>query len=258
MPPSPRLLTLAFTAVLAGVLGCGPVEPASSPEEGDEPPVGPPPPSASASASAAPPVASAEPAAADPAASARAEAEARVVSRLLSGWVVALPAKADAPRAFALVTSFAEEGSGMGTVGSVVSVGREDDEVTLCEPAGDCDGDEEAVRAAVASWVHDLDLSRGLALEPVEFASAGGVIGATVGALGGKLVWRRDHLDLVRGPKTASLPKLAVDKEFTARPYRVVATPDGADLVVLYELDPGAHYAEGFNLYVDAKAYKTP
>lgn len=233
-------------------LACGPAEPAEIPDA-EEPPA----PLPSASAAAAPEIAPS----ATPAPEAAAEDEAaraadRLTDRLLQGWAVLTPVEGG--RAFAVVTSFAEEGTGIGTVGTIVRVGADDDEVTLCEPASECEGDDAAIRAAVRAWVLDAGLTRGLALEPVEFGTDKGLTAATVGAIGGKLVWRKDHLDVARGFKSASLPKLSVEKELTPRPFRAVASPDGADLLVLYEMDPGAHYKEGFNLYVDAKAYKTP
>lgn len=230
---------------------CGPSEPAEIPDAEETPPV------ASASAAPAPEVAPSAAPSAPPAASEDdTRATDRLADRLMQGWAVLAPFEGG--RAFAVVTSFAEEGSGIGTVGTIVRVGAEDDEVTLCEPASECEGDDEAIRAAVRAWAIERGLTKGLALEPVEFAADKGLTAATIGAIGGKLVWRKDHVDVVRGFKSVSLPKLSVEKELLPRPFRAVASPDGADLLVMYEMDPGTHYKEGFNLYVDAKAYKTP
>lgn len=164
---------------------------------------------------------------------------------------------------FVAVTSFAEEGNGVGIVGVVVPTSAEEKSqfFTLCEPEDDClsgeEGPDEANIARIDDWLEDRGLDGALAIEPADFTDDKAPT-ATLASLAAKLVWKGGQLEFTRNKKTSKFAKLTVDKEFTPRPFRVVASPDGKNLCVLYELDPGENYAKGFNLHVEAIPYAVP
>ncbi len=182
----------------------------------------------------------------------------RLAEKLSEGWIVFdLSTKR-----FLAVTSFAEEGNGVGIVGVVVPTDEQKSQFfTLCEPEDEClsseEGPDEANIARIDDWLGDRGLTSALAIEPANFSEDAAPT-ATLPALAAKLVWKAGQLELTRNKKTSKLTKLVVDKEFTARPFRVAASPDGKHLCVLYELDPGANYSKGFNLHVEAIPYAVP
>jgi hypothetical protein len=179
-------------------------------------------------------------------------ARARLAGKLHEGWLL----WSTREKTFAAVTSYAEEGNGTGIVGNVGSASSKTQYSTLCEPNDPCPDDEAEVLELIENWLRDRNLE-GLALEPAPF-SEGALVAAELGSLGGKLVWKTDHLELVRGSKTVPLPKVAAGKEFTPRPYAAAASPDGKFVCVLFELDPGQNYAKGWNLYVEPIVYAIP
>lgn len=194
---------------------------------------------------------------APPEAPARTKTE-RLAEKLALGWIVF-----DAPTSrFVAVTSFAEEGNGVGIVGVVLPTsGDKPQFFTLCEPEEECISGEEPDAENVEridEWLSGREMERAMAIEPVEFTQDKPPITATLPSLAATLVWKTDHLELTRNKKTAKLAKLEIDKEFTARPFRAAASPDGKHLCVLFEMDPGQNYVKGFNLHVEAATYAVP
>ena len=179
-------------------------------------------------------------------------ARARLAGKLHEGWLL----WSTREKTFAAVTSYAEEGNGTGIVGNVGSAGGKTQYSTLCEPSDPCPEEPDEVVALVENWLRDRNLE-GLALEPAPFSEAS-PISAELGSLGGKLIWKTDHLELVRGSKTVALAKVTSGKEFTPRPYAAAASPDGKFVCVLFEFDPGQNYAKGWNLYVEPVVYAIP
>lgn len=182
----------------------------------------------------------------------------KIAQRLLDGQI----GWSAEQRAFVVVTAFSEEGNGTGTTGEILfdpdAKDRKNQEEALCDPGAACDGDEQELMIRTSDWLLDNKLDRVVLVEPVAFSS-GPVSSAELGAIGGKLTWVKDHLDLAR-PKQApkSLPKFTSDPEWTAKPIAASASPDGQLLVVLFDMDPGKNYATGFNAFVEARVYKTP
>lgn len=184
----------------------------------------------------------------------------RVAARLLDGKVAWLPAK----KAFLVITAFSEEGTGVGTTAELLieradpNAANEDGETSLCEPGAACDGDPDELLRAATDWVLDTDADNAVILEPVAFNDKG-VPSVEMGAIGGRLTWTRDHLDVVR-PKKApvALPKIAVDKEWTIKPVAAAPSPSGELVVVMFDMDPGARYAQGFNAFVETRVYRVP
>ncbi len=182
----------------------------------------------------------------------------RLAGKLSEGWIVFDPPT----KRFVAVTSFAEEGNGVGIVGVVVPTDETKSQFfTLCEPEDNCvpasEGLDEANIARIDDWLGERSVDKALAIEPAEFTDEK-VPTAALPALAAQLVWRSGQLEFTRNKKTTKLAKLVVDKEFTPRPFRVAASPDAKHLCVLYELDPGANYAKGFNLHVEAITYAVP
>jgi len=185
----------------------------------------------------------------------------RLAARLLDGRAAWLSEK----RTFLVITAFSEEGAGTGTTGEVLAerpdsnASNESDETPLCEPGAACDGDPDDLLRAATDWVLEIGADEAIVLEPLPFASDKGAPSTEVGAIGGRVVWTRDHLDIVRPKKAAaSLPKIVVDKEWTLKPLAAVPSPDGKLLLVLFEMDPGAKYNQGFNAFVETRVYKVP
>jgi hypothetical protein len=184
----------------------------------------------------------------------------RVAARLLDGKVAWLPAK----KAFLVITAFSEEGTGVGTTAELLveradpNAANEDGETSLCEPGAACDGDPDELLRAATDWVLDAGADSAVILEPVPFGDKG-VPSVELGAIGGKLTWTKDHLDVVR-PKKApvALPKLLVDKEWTIKPVAAAPSPSGDLVLVLFDMDPGAKYTQGFNAFVETRVYKVP
>ncbi|MBL8742930.1 MAG: hypothetical protein JNK04_17595, partial [Myxococcales bacterium] len=183
----------------------------------------------------------------------------RVAARLLDGKVGWLPSK----KAFLVLTAFSEEGTGTGTTAELLverpdpNAPNEDGETSLCEPGAACDGDPDELLRAATDWVLDTGADSAVILEPVSFSAA--APSADIGAIGGKLVWARDHLDVVRPKKApASLPKLQVEKEWTIKPIAAAPSPAGDLVLVLFDMDPGKKYSEGFNAFVETRLYKVP
>ncbi len=184
----------------------------------------------------------------------------RVAARLLDGKVAWLPAK----KAFLVITAFSEEGTGVGTTAELLTeradpnAANEDGETSLCEPGAACDGDPDELLRAATDWVLDTGADSAVILEPVAFSDKG-VPSVEVGAIGGRLTWTRDHLDIVRPKKPpVSLPKLSVDKEWTTKPVAAAPSPSGELVLVMFDMDPGAKYAQGFNAFVETRVYKVP
>jgi hypothetical protein len=184
----------------------------------------------------------------------------RVAARLLDGKVAWLPGK----KAFLVITAFSEEGTGVGTTAELLTEradpnsANEDGETSLCEPGAACDGDPDELLRAATDWVLDSGADSAVILEPTPFGEKG-VLSVEVGAIGGRLTWSKDHLDVVRPKKApASLPKLVVDKEWTIKPVAVAPSPSGDLVLVLFDMDPGAKYAQGFNAFVETRVYKVP
>lgn len=81
-----------------------------------------------------------------------------------------------------------------------------------------------------------------------------GVPGVEVGAIGGRLVWSIEHLDLVRPNKAPlALPTLTVGKESTVTPVAATPSPNGELVLVVFDMDPGAKYSQGFNAFVETR-----
>jgi hypothetical protein len=184
----------------------------------------------------------------------------RVAARLLDGKVAWAPAK----KAFLVITAFSEEGTGTGTTAEILversdpNAANEDGETALCEPGAPCDGDADELLRAATDWVLDAGADTAVILEPVSFPEKGPA-SIDMGAIGGKLVWTRDHLDVVRSKKApTSLPKISVDKGWTIKPIAAAPSPSGELVLVLFDMDPGAKYTQGFNAFVETRVYKVP
>jgi len=184
----------------------------------------------------------------------------RVAARLLDGKVGWLVGK----KAFLVITAFSEEGTGVGTTAEILieradpNAANEDGETSLCEPGAACDGDPDELLRAATDWVLDTGADSAVILEPVPFGDKGPP-SVDIGAIGGKLTWSKDHLDVVRPKKApAALPKLVVDKEWTIKPVAAAPSPSGDLVLVLFDMDPGAKYNQGFNAFVETRAYKVP
>lgn len=184
----------------------------------------------------------------------------RVAARLLDGKVAWLQSK----KAFLVITAFSEEGTGVGTTAELLieradpNAANEDGETSLCEPGAACDGDPDELLRAATDWVLDSGAEDAVILEPVPFGEKG-VPSVEIGAIGGRLTWTKDHLDVVRPKKApAPLPKLVVDKEWTIKPVAAAPSPSGELVVVMFDMDPGAKYTEGFNAFVETRVYKVP
>jgi len=173
----------------------------------------------------------------------------RTAERLLSGWVGWDPTRT----AFVVVTSFSQEGTGQGVIAAVVTEEVDyDGQDVLCDP-GACDASSPALVTPTMSWLKKEKLESIVVFEPVVFGPGGAAV-----LPGGKLVWKKDHVDSVRGFKITSLPKLEVGKEFSATPAQAAQSPDGAFALVLFRMDPGENYKDGFNPHVEPRMYRTP
>ncbi|MFO0546959.1 MAG: hypothetical protein U0271_01160 [Polyangiaceae bacterium] len=178
----------------------------------------------------------------------------RAVERLAMGWIGWIGSK----RAFVYVTDFHVEGTGVGSVGNVFAEGASKQaETTICEPSDDC-LDAAARKKAVRAWVEKEGLGNAVMMEPAAFTSTSQAWGAENGAIGGRVEWNSNKLELVRGKQRSALPKVDVPPKMTATPRSLAASPDGALLLVLFEMDPGAAYAEGVNVIVEGRLFKVP
>jgi hypothetical protein len=185
----------------------------------------------------------------------------RLAARLLDGNAAWLPEK----RAFLVITAFSEDATGTGTTGEFLverpdpNAGNEEGESPLCEPGAACDGDPDDLLRAATDWLLDMNADNAIVVEPLPFASDKGAPSTEVGAIGGRVLWSRDHIDIVRPKKAAaSLAKIVVEKEWTLKPVAVVPSPDGQLLLVLFDMDPGAKFSQGFNAFVETRVYKVP
>lgn len=218
----------------------------------------------------APPPANAKPAA-EPAAETTAEPEAsaeaepsdevadakreRLAEKLLAGSIGWNAQR----KVFLIVSTYTEEGSGTGVIATVASEkDAYESQATLCEVGAGCESDSELLLSKASAWLKKEKLDKAIALEAVEFKPIAGFPTAHIGSLGGKLVFRKDHFDVVRGFKAQPLPKLEFAKEFTPTASQAAATPDGSLAVALFYMDPGANYAKGFNMHVDIKVFSVP
>lgn len=229
--------------------GCGPLGPADDPALGR---TAAPLPLASASG-----VASAEP---DETASAPKgvaptdqEKASRIADKLLAGWI-GWNAKR---KAFVVVTTFSEAGSSTGVLGSIADdQNAYDGETTLCDPQDPCEPGSQTLVDRTAAWIEEQGLTGTLLLESVPFKEESGGQSAELVAIGGKLVFKRDHFEIARGTATQALPKADLAKEFVPHPSQAAASPDGAYVIALVQMDPGKNGAKGFNDYVDLRVYK--
>lgn len=179
----------------------------------------------------------------------------RLAERLLSGGI----GYSGGRSAFVVVTTYTEEGNGTGILGSIASEKNDyDGESTLCEPTEDCSATSETLLAKTIAWLDKEKLGGTVLLEAAEFKPVGGFPVAELGAIGGKLVFKKDHLDVIRGTKTASLSKIEFGKEHKPTPVQAAASPDGSLVVTLYSMDPGANYGKGFNQFVDVNVQRVP
>jgi len=177
----------------------------------------------------------------------------RLAERLLDGWVAWHPER----KVFAVVSSYTEQGKGAGVIATLSS--ESDDyaeQATICAPGAACDS--AALVASTRAWLEQEKLDGALALELSDFKPALGFPTADIGALGGKLVWKKDHFDLIRGLKVSSLAKVELAPEFKPTVAQATATPDGALIIALFQMDPGQNAAKGFNAHVDIKVLRAP
>lgn len=241
-----RGLTLGW---LVGVVGCGsvdtpyeePIGEARSRASADGTQVDPAEAEAAASASASAPAAN--------------EKTQRIAEKLLAGGIGWIPER----KAFAVITTFTQEGTGTGVLASVATeADNYQNEKILCAPELDCAQDANKLMAEAQSWIDKEGLGNALVLEVTDLKPSGGQPAADVGAIGGRLLWKRDHFDVVRGTKSTSMAKAEFAKEFVATPAQVTASPDGSLLIALFQMDPGANYGKGFNQHVDVKVFKVP
>lgn len=237
-------------ALVVSLGGCGPLGPVDDPA-----PVRSAAPLAPASASQS---ASAEPdpsAALTGAAPTDQEKASRIADKLLAGWI-GWNAKR---KAFIVVTTFSEAGRSTGVLGSIADdQNAYDGETTLCDPQDPCEPGSQALVDRAAAWIEEQGLTGTLLLESVPFKEEGGASSADLVALGGKLVFKRDHFEIARGTATQALPKAELAKEFAPHPSQAAASPDGAFVIALVQMDPGKNAAKGFNDYVDLRVYKVP
>ncbi|MBK6519720.1 MAG: hypothetical protein IPM79_35220 [Polyangiaceae bacterium] len=179
----------------------------------------------------------------------------RLAEKLLAGWA----AWHGERKVFAVVSTYTEQGKGAGVIGTISSeADAYESQATLCAPGAPCNSDNAALVASTSAWLGKEKLDGALALELSDFKPALGFATADVGALGGKLVWKKDHFDLVRGLKAESLPKLDFAPEFKPNVAQATATPDGALVLALFQMDPGQNAAKGFNAHVDIKVLRVP
>lgn len=179
----------------------------------------------------------------------------RLAAKLLSGAI----GWHNERKVFVVVSTFTQEGTGSGVIATVASeADAYEDQVTLCDPEAGCDADSAQLLASTTQWLGEAKLDGALALETSSFKPIAGFPTAQVGALGGKLVWKRDHFVIVRGYKPTPLPKLEFAPEFKPTLAEASATPDGSLAIALFRMDPGANYAKGFNEHVDIKVFRVP
>lgn len=179
----------------------------------------------------------------------------RIAEKLLAGGVGWIPER----KAFVVITTFTQEGTGTGVLASVATeTDNYQNEKILCPPELDCSQDSNKLLAEAKSWIDAEKLGNALMLELTDLKPSGGQPAADIGGIGGRLVWKRDHFDVVRGTKSTSMPKAEFPKEFVATPAQVTASPDGTLLIALFQMDPGGNYGKGFNQHVDVKVFKVP
>lgn len=179
----------------------------------------------------------------------------RIAEKLLAGGVGWIPER----KAFAVITTFTQEGTGTGVLASVATeTDNYQNEKILCPPEQDCSQDSNKLLAEAKSWIDKEGLGNALMLELTDLKPSGGQPAADIGGIGGRLVWKRDHFEVVRGTKSTSMAKAEFAKEFVATPAQVTASPDGTLLIALFQMDPGGNYGKGFNQHVDVKVFKVP
>lgn len=181
------------------------------------------------------------------------EKASRIADKLLAGWIGWDPKR----KAFVVITTFSEAGGAAGVLGSITDDRNAyDGETTLCEPQDPCEPGSQALVDRTAAWLEEQGLTGTLLLESVPFKDEAQTPTADLVAIGGKLVFKRDHFEIARGTATQALPKADLAKEFAPHPSQAAASPDGAYVVALIQMAPGKNASKGFNDYVDIRVYK--